>query len=296
MRDEILKIDGHAFHIRVAGTPGQPVILFLHGFPEYCGAFDDLLPLLAQDYLCVAPDQRGFGDSWRPAEVTEYALPKLVADMAAVLGHYAPKAPVAAVFGHDWGAAVAYGLAFRHGDLFEKLVVANGVHPVPFQRALAAGGAQSAASQYINYLRTEGSEAKLCENDFARMFRIFSEHMDMSWMTAEKRAAYVAAWGDVAGVRGMVNWYRASPLVVAQPGRAIADAELPELPLKYLQVPMPHLLLWGQNDTALLPECHAGLEAFCADLSRVEIPEADHWILHQKPQLVAQHLRRFLQS
>lgn len=294
VRSETLDIAGHSFHVEVAGDPSKPVILMLHGFPEFSGAFDGLIKHLEDDYLCIAPDQRGYGLSWRPAEVEHYKASKLVGDALAILNHFSPNAPVAAVLGHDWGAAVAYGLAFRHPDRLQNLIIANGVHPIPFQRALAVGGAQSDASQYITWLRSDGSEEKLAANNHARMMGIFSKHMDMSWMTPEKLAAYQVAWGNADQIRGMVNWYRASFLKVAPPGKPLSGEVLPSLPPEHLHVPMPHLLLWGKNDTALLPECYAGLQDHCADLTIQTIADADHWLLHQKPAEIAQHIRHFL--
>ncbi|MBO9479684.1 alpha/beta hydrolase [Shimia sp. R11_0] len=294
MRSETLIIAGHDFHVVVAGDPAKPAILMLHGFPEYSGAFFDLIPHLQDDFFCIAPDQRGYGQSWRPAEVADYVPSKLIADAAAVLNHFSPAKPIAAVLGHDWGAAVAYGLAFRHPERFARLIIANGVHPIPFQRALAAGGAQSEASQYIEWLRAEGSEEKLCANDHARLLGLFSDQMDMSWMTAEKRGAYQAAWGDARQLRGMVNWYRASSLKVAAPGVPLTAEDLPNLPAEMLRVAMPHLLLWGENDTALLPESYAGLSELCEDLTQRSIANADHWLLHQKPGEVAAQIRAFL--
>ena len=294
MRSETLKIAGHDFHVAVAGDPSKPAILMLHGFPEYSGAFAELIAQLEAEYFCIAPDQRGYGQSWRPTGVKHYVASKLVGDALAILDHYSPDIPVAAVLGHDWGAAVAYGLAFRHPERLQNLIIANGVHPIPFQRALASGGAQSEASQYIKWLRAEGSEEKLAANDHARMMGIFSKHMDMSWMTPEKLTAYQTAWGDAAQVRGMVNWYRASFLKVADPGVPLQDEDLPNLPPHLLHVPMPHLLLWGEGDTALLPECYAGLEDHCDDLILQTVPDVDHWLLHQKPAEVAQHIRKFL--
>ncbi len=294
MRSDTLNIAGHDFHVCVAGDPSKPPILMLHGFPEYSGAFAKLMVQLEDDYFCIAPDQRGYGQSWRPAEVDHYAASKLVGDAGAILDHYNPNAPVVAVLGHDWGAAVAYGLAFRQPDRLQNLIIANGVHPIPFQRALAAGGAQSEASQYINWLRADGSEEKLAANNHARMMGIFSKHMDMSWMTPQKLTAYQTAWGDAAQIRGMVNWYRASFLKVAAPGVPLPDEDLLSLPPEHLHVPMPHLLLWGENDTALLPECYTGLEDHCANLTIQTVPDADHWLLHQKPAEIARHIRAFL--
>lgn len=293
MRNETLKISGQRFNMLVAGEAGKPMMLFLHGFPEYSGAFEELMPHLAQDFLCVAPDQRGFGASWKPQDVKDYVLPALLSDATAVISHYSPDAP-AVVVGHDWGSAVAYGLAFRYPDLVSHLIIANGVHPGPFQRAMAAGGAQSVASQYIADLRREGKEHDLVANDHAAIFDIFNKNMDMGWMTPARRAAYRAAWGDVDGVRAMLNWYRASPLKLAKPGSPIVPAELPDLPTDALRVRMPHLLIWGMNDTALLPESYEGLQEYCDTLTIEEVADADHWILHQRPADVADRIHRFL--
>ncbi|MEW9918863.1 alpha/beta fold hydrolase [Marimonas sp. MJW-29] len=279
-RTEFVTLEGENFFVRHWGDEGLSPLLLLHGFPEYGGAWSELAPLLAERFHCIAPDQRGFGQSWAPAEVSAYTGSKLVSDMAALIG----EGPVT-VLGHDWGAAVAYGLAMFRPALVDRLIIMNGVHPVPFQRALAAGGAQTAASQYIHYLRAEGSEDRLAGDGFAKLTALFSAHMDLSWMDDETRAAYVTEWARPGRMRGMVNWYRASPLVVGKPGEPVTD--LPELPLDKLRVRCPHLLIWGAEDTALLPEATAGLEEFAADLTRVEIARADHWLHHQKPREVA---------
>lgn len=279
-RSETVMLDGKPFHLRRWGDEALPPLLLLHGFPEYGGAWGDLAPLLAQRFHCIAPDQRGYGQSWAPEAVSEYAAGKLVGDMVALIGDR----PVT-VLGHDWGAAVAYGLAMFHPALVERLIIMNGVHPVPFQRALASGGAQTAASQYIHVLRAEGSEARFAADGFAKLLSLFSANMDLSWLSGETRAAYVTEWAREGRLRGMINWYRASPLAVAQPGVPLEN--VPELPVDRLQVRCPHLLVWGAQDRALLPQATAGLEDFAADLTRVEIEGADHWLHHQQPGKVA---------
>lgn len=272
-------LNGHSFYVRRWGDPDLQPMLLLHGFPEFGGAWVDFAPLLAQCYHVIAPDQRGYGQSYAPHEVAAYTAPQLVADMAPLL--HAP----AVVVGHDWGAAVAYGLAFAHPDLVSHLIIANGVHPAPFQREMARGGAQSEASQYINYLRQEGSEDRLAADDFAKLLTLFSAKMDMSWLNGATLKRYKHAWQDAGGLRGMVNWYRASPLKVAAPGVPLTD--LRPMPADRLQVRCPHLLLWGQGDTALLPQSTEGLEDFAPNLTRLEIAEADHWLFHQRPEFIA---------
>lgn len=283
MQSHHIHLSGQPFHVLTWGDPSRPPLLMLHGFPEYSGAWDELASILCDRFHCIAPDQRGYGQSWAPAEVGEYATSKLVSDMAA-LAQVLDTGPLT-VLGHDWGSAVAYGMAMFAPDLVSRLIVVNGVHPVPFQHALAAGGAQSAASQYINLLREPGSETRLAANDYARLISLFSAKMDLGWLSGPRLRAYKREWARPGRLRGMINWYRASPLRVADAGRPITD--LPPLTHARLTVHQPHLLIWGKGDTALLPETTAGLEAFCPDLTRHDIDEADHWICHQKPDAVA---------
>ena len=286
VRTETVELNGQPFFIRHWGDENLPKLLMLHGFPEYGGAWAQLAPLLADRFHCIAPDQRGYGQSWAPQDVSEYALSKLVGDMVALIG----EDPVI-VLGHDWGAAVAYGLAMFRPELVLKLIIMNGVHPVPFQRALASGGAQAEASQYIHYLRAEGSEDRLSADGFAKLNTLFGANMDHTWSDAQTEADYQREWSRPGRMRGMINWYRASPLVVPKAGEV---TEVLELPLEKLQVRCPHLLIWGTDDTALLPVATEGLEEFAADLTRVDIAGADHWLHHQKPAEVARAILNWM--
>jgi alpha/beta hydrolase fold. len=117
------------------------------------------------------PDQRGYGQSPVPEGVEPYRIKALVGDIAALIEEIGAPLPVVA---HDWGAAVGYALAIGRPDLVSALVVVNGVHPGPFQRELALGGAQSEASAYIDYLRDPGAEARLSTDGFAGLRRLFA--------------------------------------------------------------------------------------------------------------------------
>ena len=284
------EVEGERFFARVWGAADLPPLLLLHGFPEYSGAWEEVAERLSEQYYCIAPDQRGYGQSPAPDAVTDYAPARLVADMAAIVTQL-DAGPIAVV-GHDWGSAVAYGLAILRPELVEKLVVLNGVHPGPFQRALAAGGAQSAASQYIDWLRADGSEEVLAAADFAKLRGLFAAHMEMGWLSGERLAAYQAEWARPGRMRGMVNWYRASPMRVAKPGEPLRDVPAPNP--NRLRIACPHLLIWGTQDRALLPEATEGLETYAADLTRVNLPGADHWLHHQVPDAVAATILRFL--
>lgn len=291
MHSRHITANGKTFHLLEAGPDDAPPLLFLHGFPEYCGAWSEVIAHLSDDFRCLAPDQRGYGDSWRGGDVADYEMKHLRADCIAMIDQLCDGRTV--LLGHDWGASVAYATAIRAPEKVSHLVIANGAHPGPFAMALAAGGAQSEASQYIDWLRRDGSEQALAADDFDLMFGLFSRHMAMDWLTPDKRAAYARAWRDADGVRAMVNWYRATPFAVAQPGHPLP---VPDMPADSLHIPMPHLLIWGENDKALLSESRAGLETYCADLTVETYPDADHWILHQKPAEVAARIRAFLRD
>lgn len=276
---DMISLNGQPFRLHRWGSQDAPPVLLLHGFPEYGGAWAELAAHLP-GWRCIAPDQRGYGGSYAPDPVEAYGLRELVADMAALIESIGGPVPVV---GHDWGAVVAYGLAIWRPDLVSHLVVINGPHPGPFQRDAAAGGAQSAALGYFAYLRAEGAEDRLAADGFARLRRLFAEGMDMTWLTGARLDAYRRAW--TGRVRGMVNWYRASPLQVAEPGRPISEPHV--LPPEAGRVACPHLVIWGMEDRVLLPGLLEGLEAYCPDLTIERVPGADHWICHQRPAQVA---------
>ena len=122
--------------------------------------------------------------------------------------------------------------------------------------------------------------------------KLFSAKMYLSWLSGERLKHYKAEWSRPGRLKAMINWYRASPLQVALPGEPLSD--VPALRKDRLQVRCPHLLIWGDNDTALLPACIEGLGEYAADLTIEHVAGADHWICHQKPDLVAGLIRSWL--
>lgn len=287
-----IEANGLFFHCLTAGDPARPLLLFLHGFPEYSGGWEEMLERLSDEFYCVAPDQRGYGRSSKPEGVSAYAAGKLAADAAAILTHFAPHAR--AVIGHDWGASVAYALSFARPDLFDRLVILNGVHPIPFQKALARGGAQADASRYIEYLRAPKAESRLSADNHAKLASLFADGMSMDWLAGARLEAYREAWSQPGALTGMLNWYRATPLKIAEAGAPLGEDDIPRMDPDALRVRPPHLLIWGLGDTALLPECFDGLDALCDDLTIRTFDDADHWIIHQKPDEVAALISDFV--
>ncbi|MEL7154642.1 MAG: alpha/beta fold hydrolase, partial [Pseudomonadota bacterium] len=150
MEQRIIQLNEHDTRIYTSGDSG-PAVVFLHGFPEHGGAWWQMLERLP-GFRCFAPDQRGYGISYKPEAVREYTGGKLARDVLAMLD--ALELDRVHIVGHDWGASVAYATVFTRDPRIASLTIANGVHPVPFQREIATGGAQCEASQYMNWLRT----------------------------------------------------------------------------------------------------------------------------------------------
>jgi pimeloyl-ACP methyl ester carboxylesterase len=293
MRRQTLHVNGLDMHVRAVGDPGAPLALFLHGFPEYSGAWDDVLPAFAGAFHAVAPDQRGYALSSKPEGVEAYRVKHLVRDVLALGDRLSPEEPFAVV-AHDWGASVAYAAAIAAPARISRLVVINGVHPGPFQKALIEDEAQRQASAYMHYLRDPRAEERLSANHFAKLLSMISHFGPQPWLTPERQARYIEAWSPPGALTGMLNWYRASPLIVPQPGEPVDPAKVLKLDPAQLRVRMPHLLIWGMDDRALLPVSRATLADWCDDLTVREIVGADHWVVHQRTGEVIDLIRDFL--
>lgn len=284
---------GVEMHVASTGEPSAPLVVCLHGFPEYWAAWADVMRELGRDFHLVAPDQRGFNLSTKPEGVNSYRTGCMVADLDALVERLSPGRPFV-LAGHDWGASVAYAYAMAHPQRVSKLIIANGVHPVCFQRAIVDDEGQRRASQYINRLRADDAETMLSADGYRRLMRMIEGFSQSSFMTLRKRDEYVEAWSREGALTGMLNWYRASPIVVPLPGEDAATPPILTMPPENFAVPMPHLVIWGEADEALRPSCLSGLEDFAPGLRITRIPDAGHWLLHEKPKEVAAAMRDFI--
>jgi len=276
---------------RMAGTSGAPLLMFLHGFPEAAFVWDDLLLHFASRYRCVAPNLRGYAGSSAPAEVEAYRAKHLIADIAALVDQLG--GPLEALVAHDWGGAVAWNFAVQHRERLKRLVIVNSPHPATFVRELQTNPAQQAASAYMNFLCRPDAEALLSDNDYARMWPFFagvSGAPGADWLSDAVKDQYRAVWGQ--GLRGPVNYYRASPVKPATP----EDQTLMHIrfPPETVTVRVPTLVVWAEADTALLPGLLDGLEDFVPNMSLVRVANATHWIIHEQPGLIAREIDAFL--
>jgi len=301
---------GITLSCRACGERGRPVLMFLHGFPEAAWVWDPLLVHFSKPenggYRCVAPNLRGYERSSAPDDVKAYRAKHLVQDIVALIGLESGLAPLAALVAHDWGGAVAWSLANQHPDRLRQLVIVNSPHPGPFLKALQSHSAQQAASAYMNFLVQPDAAVQLAANDFERLLGFLdgndrslpslthppSDHASAaaSWLTPEVKERYRQTWRH--GLQGGLNYYRASPLRPATAQDPGASAV--QLPPEALHIGVPTLVLWAQDDVALLPCLSKGLAQHVPDLKLVPIAKATHWVVHEKPERMIQEITSFL--
>ena len=300
---------GICLSCRACGETGRPVLLFLHGFPEGAWVWDPLLLHFSKPenggYRCLAPNLRGYERSSAPEDVKAYRAKHLVQDILELIDSACGSAPLAALVAHDWGGAVAWNLANQHPQRLHQLVIINSPHPGPLLKALQEDPAQQAASAYMNFLVQPEAASQLAANDFKRLFGFLTGH-DTSlasltahsalapvpdWLTLQVQGQYRAVWQH--GLQGGLNYYRASPLRPASANDPGAKAV--QIPAQALRIDVPTLLLWAQNDVALLPCLTEGLNAHIAELKLVPIEQATHWVIHEQPERVIAEMGAFLQ-
>jgi len=282
---------GVTLNVAAAGPEDGPPIVLLHGFPESHRTWRGLVPLLADRYRLIMPDQRGFAGSDAPQDKGDYATDKIVADLFALVDRLG--LDDFTLVGHDWGGAVAWAAALRGDPRLTRLVIINAPHPVLFQKSLIEDHDQRAASQYITAFRTPGFEQAPAAMGWETFFdKSFGGHVDLAIIPPAERAQYIAEWSQPGVFNAMLNWYRGAAVMVPPPGITVP---LPDFLLRaFPKVKVPTLVVWGMLDKALLPLQLDGLDALVEQLTVVRVPDAGHFLPWEKPQAVAAALRSFL--
>jgi len=282
---------GVTLNVALAGDQAKPAVILLHGFPESHRTWREIAPRLQDEFYLVMPDQRGFAGSDRPQEVEAYKTDTLIDDIFALaealsLNNFA-------LVGHDWGGAIAWPAALRNDPRLTKLAIINAPHPVIFQKSLIEDEDQRAASQYINWFRSPGAVAAIEAMGLETFLeKVLVEHVDRSKLPESERQQYLSDWSQPGVLTSMLNWYRAGKMVVPPPGVTVP---LPDWLLgAFPSVKVPTLVIWGMQDTALLPLQLEGLDRLVDDLSIVRLPGVSHFAPWEAGEQVAQALKPFL--
>jgi pimeloyl-ACP methyl ester carboxylesterase len=281
------------------GPRDAPVLIFLHGFPESHRTWRYQLPHFADRFRCIAPDQRGYRGSSKPQNVESYTPDKLIADVFALadalgVGEFT-------VVGHDWGGAIAWGVALggqpdglhpAWSGRVTRAVIANAPHPAIFQRLLQTNEQQRAASQYISIFRDPASDAIIEAHGIAGILaHAFAGRVPSGGIQPpDEIARLLKDWEDRDTCRAMINWYRASPAIV--PAMDAPYAELPAVPFPRLTIPT--LVIWALDDVALPPCNLDGMADLVPAVEIVHVADCGHFVPWEAPDAVNAAMDAFL--
>ncbi len=251
-----------------------PLVVMIHGFPDYWYSWRDQMPELARHFQVVAIDQRGYNKSDQPKGVENYTMDKLTGDVEAVVKHF--KKEKATLVAHDWGGAVAWAFAMSRPEMTERLVILNSPHPKGIMRELANNPEQQKNSQYareFQKLDTSGAAALLLRPELLAQ-----------WVKEpDAKKKYVEALGR-SSLEGMLNYYKAN---------------YPKEPYKddrtFPPVKCPVLIIHGLDDQYLLPGALNDTWKFVeAEVTIVTVPKAGHFVHRDAPELVTKKIVRWL--
>jgi epoxide hydrolase 4 len=283
-KDGYAEVNGVRLHYVEQGQ--GPLILFLHGFPEFWYAWKNLLADFGRDHHAVALDMRGYNLSAKPESIDAYRIPVIVEDIRALAAKLGAAKFV--LVGHDWGGVIAWAFAAQHPEMLEKLVIINAPHPTVFARELANNPEQQKASSYFNLFNSPEAEQVLSANNFAVMLQAFG-----SALNEQDRNEYLRAWNLPGGLTGGLNYYRAAQL--RSPAGIPLGASIPPPALQPTAlITTPTLVIWGEKDTALLTGNLDGLSQYVKPLTIQRVPDGSHWVVHEKPAAVIRLIRDFL--
>jgi pimeloyl-ACP methyl ester carboxylesterase len=282
---------GIELDVWTAGDPANPPIIFLHGFPESHRTWRHQMAALSDRFYCIAPDQRGYARSSKPADISDYGVQKLVSDVFALADALGIGAFTLAA--HDWGGAIGWAAALTDQRRVERLIICNAPHPYIFQQTLIEDLPQRAASQYIREFRERDIEGEITTKGLDWFFDDrFERHLAAANITTEDRAAYLDEWQQPGALRAMLNWYRASPMQVPTMNDPVAST--PFLDRPFPKLTMPTLIVWGVNDVALLPCQLDGLDDYIDDVTIARVEGVGHFVTWEAPDAVTSAIRDWL--
>eukprot|EP01137_Pigoraptor_chileana_P025928 Opistho-2@96161 len=274
-----INANGIRFHYVAKGK--GPLMLCLHGFPEFWYSWRHQIVEFSDRYRVVAVDMRGYGNSDKPSGIAPYALPTLLRDVAALikaLGH-----EKAVVMAHDWGGIVAWQFAMQYPELVDRLIIMNSPHPRAFEDAISLK--QLAMSWYIFFFQIPFlPELMLRSFDYGSIKGSYTGKK----MGAIRKDAFVAddieafkyAFSQPYAATAAINYYR-NIFRHPQPRRTIHT---------------PTLIVWGEEDKALSKDSVEPTRKYVPNLTIKMVPGASHWVQQDRPEIVNAAVSAFLSA
>jgi epoxide hydrolase 4 len=273
IRFSFIPANGVTLHCAEAGPPSGPLLILLHGFPEFWFAWRDYFaPFAERGFHVLAPDQRGYNLSDKPAGVDAYRLDAAAGDVFALADRFERER--FHVVGHDWGASVAWRMASLHPERMLSATMLQAPHPAVWLRAMRDDPQQRQRSRYVRILRMPWlPEMALKVGNFAALARAFQSSTRPEAFSPDTLEAYREAWRRPGALTAMLNWYRA--LFVDEPPMPGPGSLTP-----------PTLVVWGDRDDFAIPQLADRSAALCVNARIRHLPQASHWTLHDAPEVV----------
>jgi pimeloyl-ACP methyl ester carboxylesterase len=270
---------GVKIHYVGLGKNEDPLVVMVHGFPDFWYSWRAQMPALARRFHVVAIDQRGYNQSGQPEGVENYRTEKLVGDLLAVVDHFTRGKAI--IVGHDWGGLVAWTFAMTHPDRTDRLIVLNLPHPRGLIRELQSNPQQQKNSQYARDFQKPDAAKRL------------SPEVLTFWVKDPAARKVYSAALKRSSMEGMLNYYKAN--YPRSPEDAKAKADSAGAAQSALRVKCPVLLIHGLKDQALLPGAlNDTWNWIDADLTLVTIPGAGHFVQQDAADLVTRTMVSWL--
>ena len=263
--------NGVKLHVAEAGPENGPLVILLHGFPEFWfGWRNQIKALVGAGFHVVMPDQRGYNLSDKPLGVANYDVDKLSGDIVALGAHYT-KIPFRLV-GHDWGAVAAWWTATRHPEKLRTLCVLNCPHPAVWRDAMANDPEQRRASRYVRIFALPWLPELMMRSQSFRALvgAIRGSKRPVSDAEVE---AYRKAWAQPGALTAMINWYRA---ILRRKFSPIAPGS----------ITVPVHIIWGAEDIYARPALAEASKALCSRATLTFLHRATHWVAQDEPEHV----------
>lgn len=269
-------------HVAEAGEKGNPVLILLHGFPEFWYAWIHQIEFFAaQGFHVIAPDQRGYNLSDKPKGVKNYGLDTLCKDIIGLMD--SEKVEKCYLIGHDWGAMVTWLLGMKYPERFYKIGILNVPHPTVMKRNLKEDKAQRKKSAYMFFFQIPFlPEYILRKNNFLYLVKTLKKRTKKGAFNDAELDIYRKAWGQKGALTSILNWYRG--MFRAAPARG-----------KTNKISIPAHIFWGENDYVLGRNL-AEQSLKYLENGRLTFYDATHWIMHEIPEKLNQDLLKFLQG
>ncbi len=286
IRDGYADLAEARLHYVEAGPSEGPLVVLLHGFPDFWYSWRHQIPALAAaGFRAVAPDMRGYNLSSKPAALSAYEPRRLAGDIRDLIRERG--AERAFLAGHDWGAAVAWVVAMAHPEVVERLAILNVPHPRRMLESLRRPGRQLAKSWYIFFFQLPWLPERALRVGGWWGFRYGFEHdARPGAFTPADIDRYREAWSQPGAATATINYYRAS--MRRPPGRERGGLN---------PIAAPTLVIWGEHDRYLRSSLAEPSREDVPGLERVvRLPDASHWVQHDEPDRVSELLVGFFKG